>query len=203
MLPNPTLIPSINVLIGLFYLANIKSFTRPSSQQLAFLPIIVAVFMLIAITNTVSNIPFNYAPATSIGFSLGLSFTVFIAVTLTSLLLMGIVWFGTFCIQSPKALMPFLILIELVSYLARGISLGVRLFANLTAGHSLLNIIASMLLNIFMAVSILFKPIIVVVAITVLSALIVLELAVAQIQAYVFAILTNTYEGDSKATGGH
>jgi len=99
--------------------------------------------------------------------------------------------------------MPFLILIELVSYLARGISLGVRLFANLTAGHSLLNIIASMLLNIFMAVSILFKPIIVVVAITVLSALIVLELAVAQIQAYVFAILTNTYEGDSKATGGH
>ena len=191
------------MLLGLFYLANIKSFTRPSSQQLSFLPVIVAVFMLIAITNTVSNVPFNYAPATSIGFSLGLSFTVFIAVTFTSLLLMGIVWFGTFCIQSPKALMPFLILIELVSYLARGVSLGVRLFANLTAGHSLLNIISAMLMNIFIGVSIVFKPLILLIAVTILSALLILELCVAQIQAYVFSILTNTYEGDSKAGGGH
>ena len=99
--------------------------------------------------------------------------------------------------------MPFLILIELVSYLARGVSLGVRLFANLTAGHSLLNIISAMLMNIFIGVSIVFKPLILLIAVTILSALLILELCVAQIQAYVFSILTNTYEGDSKAGGGH
>ena len=84
-----------------------------------------------------------------------------------------------------------LILIELVSYLARAISLGVRLFANLVAGHTLLNIISSMSTKILMSGWL--GVLLVLIPMALLVLLIGLELAVALIQAYVFVILTCIY----------
>lgn len=91
-----------------------------------------------------------------------------------------------------------LIIIELVSYLARAVSLGIRLFANLVAGHTLLNIISSMSNKILF--SGLLGIVLVMVPIGLLVLLIGLELAVALIQAYVFVILTSIYINEANAS---
>lgn len=192
----PNLIPTKNSLLGLFYIANVTSYTRANAGQQSILPLILALFFLIAISNTLSNVPFGYAPASSLSFSLGISLSVFVAVTAGALTLLGLSWFGHFALDSPGFLTPILALIETISYLARAISLGVRLFANLVAGHALLNIISKM------SKTSLFShwylvPFVIIPAI-ILAVILTLELSVAQIQAYVLTVLTTIYDYESK-----
>jgi F-type H+-transporting ATPase subunit a len=96
---------------------------------------------------------------------------------------------------APLLLAPLLVLIETVSYVARAISLGVRLAANLSAGHLLFAILASfgfqMVVNQMYLLSLF--PVLIMVFITML------EMAVALIQAYVFCLLTTIYLGDTLA----
>lgn len=92
---------------------------------------------------------------------------------------------------TPSLLLPLLVVIELVSYCARAISLGVRLFANIVAGHTLLNIISTMSNKVML--SSLIGLVVVVVPVALLIALVGLEVAVSFIQAYVFVVLTAIY----------
>jgi len=90
-------------------------------------------------------------------------------------------------------LAPLLVLIETASYLSRALSLGLRLAANLSAGHLLFSILASfgfqMIVNNYLMLSLF--PIFIMVFITIL------EIAVAMIQAYVFCLLTSIYLEDT------
>jgi len=138
------LVPTKNTIVGRFIVENVDSYTRANAGQQALLPLILALFLVIAISNTLSNVPYGYAAASSLSFSLGLSLSVFIAVTASALTLLGLQWFAHFALDSPSFLAPILVLIETISYSARAVSLGVRLFANLVAGHALLNIISKM-----------------------------------------------------------
>ena len=138
------LVPTKNTIVGRFIVENVDSYTRANAGQQALLPLILALFLVIAISNTLSNVPYGYAAASSLSFSLGLSLSVFIAVTASALTLLGLQWFAHFALDSPSFLAPILVLIETISYSARAVSLGVRLFANLEAGHALLNIISKM-----------------------------------------------------------
>jgi F-type H+-transporting ATPase subunit a len=91
-------------------------------------------------------------------------------------------------------MVPLLVLVELISYIARAFSLGVRLMANLTAGHTLLKILSGFLYKMFTG------PLMIIIAafpIALFVALIGLELAVSVIQAYVFTILTCIYIKDA------
>jgi len=88
-----------------------------------------------------------------------------------------------------------LTIIELISYLARAVSLGVRLFANMVAGHTLLKILATFLHKLFS--SGVLVALATLVPYTVFVALIGLELAVSLIQAYVFVVLTCSYLKDA------
>jgi F-type H+-transporting ATPase subunit a len=97
-----------------------------------YLPFIYSLFFFILMANLIGNIPYNFTVTTSLMVSIGLSFTIFIGVTLIGLILRKLGFFATFVPSgTPLALVPLLAAIELLSYSARSFSLGIRLFANI------------------------------------------------------------------------
>jgi len=98
----------------------------------------------------------------------------------------------------PLLLIPFLFFIEVISYLSRGFSLSVRLFANIMSGHSLLNILSSFAIKLFNKHVLLgLIPFIIVLAVTGL------EIGIAILQAYVFVVLFSLYLNDAYFCSDH
>ena len=111
-----------------------------------YLPFIYSIFFFILIANLTGNIPYSFTITTSIILSIGFSFTILIAVTILGLSIHKLHFFSYFVPSgTPLALVPLLVLIELTSYLARAFSLGIRLFANMVAGHTLMKILVTFL----------------------------------------------------------
>jgi F-type H+-transporting ATPase subunit a len=161
-----------------------------------YFPFIYSLFFFILIGNLISNVPYSFAVTASGVVSLGLSITIFIGVTILSLYLHGLNFFSFFIpAGTPLALVPLLVLIELVSYLARSVSLGVRLFANIVAGHTLLKILSTYLFKLFTGS--LIVALITLIPFAIFLALIGLELAVSLIQAFVFTLLVCSYLRDA------
>ena len=166
------------------------------SHSEVYLPFVYSLFFFILIGNLISNVPYSFAVTASGVVALGLSLTIFIGVTILSLSIHGVKFFSFFIpAGTPLALVPLLTLIELVSYLARAVSLGVRLFANITAGHTLLKILSTFLAQMFTSSIII--AVLTLIPFSIFIALIGLELAVSVIQAYVFCILSCSYIGGS------
>ena len=166
------------------------------SQSEIYIPFIYSLFFFILIGNLISNVPYSFAVTASGVVSLGLSFTIFIGVTLLALSIHGIKFFAFFIpAGTPLALVPLLVLIELISYLARAVSLGVRLFANITAGHTLLKILSTYLFQLFSGSIII--AILTLIPFAIFLALIGLEIAVSLIQAFVFTLLVCSYLRDA------
>ena len=161
-----------------------------------YFPFIYSIFFYILIANLISNVPYSFAVTASGVVSLGLSLTIFIGVTILALSIHGIKFFSFFIPSgAPLALVPLLVLIELVSYLARAVSLGVRLFANITAGHTLLKILSTYLFKLFTGN--LLIAILTLIPFAIFLALVGLELAVSLIQAFVFTLLVCSYLRDA------
>ncbi len=208
----------LSLIISIHYFSNNESRLVPSNWSIAlesifttissivkdqiganrerYFPFIYSLFFFILIANLVGNIPYNYTITTSLIVSIGLSFTIFIGVTIIGLIYKKWKFFATFVPEcTPLALVPLLSTIEFVSYSARAGSLGIRLFANMVAGHALLKILSTFLLRFFQ--SELFIAVIALVPFSIFVALTVLELSVSVIQAYVFIVLTCSYIKDS------
>ena len=161
-----------------------------------YLPFIYAIFWFVLIGNLISNVPYSFAVNASAIGCLGFSFMIFIGVTILALYLHRIKFFSFFIPGgTPIFLVPLLVLIELISYFARAISLGVRLFANLTAGHALVKILATFMYKFFTSSFII--AIIALIPFAIYIALIGLELAVSFIQAYVLTLLVCSYLKDA------
>jgi F-type H+-transporting ATPase subunit a len=178
--------------------ASINSMVREQigSVNEIYLPFIYSLFFFILFANLLGNIPYSFAVTTSIIVAIGLSFTIFIGVTLLGLSIHKVSFFKYFIPSgTPLALVPLLVLIELVSYTARAFSLGIRLFANLVAGHTLLKILSTFLFQMFSGG--LVVAILTLIPFSIFIALIGLELAVSFIQSYVFCILTCSYIKDA------
>jgi F-type H+-transporting ATPase subunit a len=178
--------------------ASLSSMVREQigSQNEKYFPFIYSLFFFILIGNLISNVPYSFAVTASGIVSLGLSFTIFIGVTILSLSIHGIKFFSFFIpAGTPLALVPLLVLIELISYLARAVSLGVRLFANIVAGHTLLKILSTYLFKLFTGS--LLVAIITLIPFAIFLALIGLEIAVSLIQAFVFTLLVCSYLKDA------
>jgi len=163
---------------------------------LKYFPFIFSLFLLIAVLNIVGIVPYTFTPTAHIVVTFGMSLSIWIACTILGLINFNYNFFAMFMpAGSPMILAPFLVIIELVSYSAKAITLGVRLAANLTAGHLLFAILAGFTWKMLIAggfVSILsILPMLIVIFITIL------EIAVALIQAYVFCLLTTTYLNDT------
>ena len=161
-----------------------------------YLPFIYSLFFFVLIANLIGNVPYSYTVTTSIIVTLGLSFTILIGVTILGLIIHQLKFFSFFIPSgTPLALVPLLVLIELLSYSARAFSLGVRLFANMCAGHTLLKILSTFLYQMFSGS--LIVAVFALVPFALFIALIGLELAVSFIQSYVFCILTSSYIRDA------
>ena len=159
------------------------------SEGRKYFPIIFTVFMFVLIGNLLGMVPYSFTFTSHIIVTFALAAVVFIGVTILGFVKHGIRFFSFFVPPgAPVALWPLLIPIEIISYLSRPISLSVRLFANMLAGHTLLKVIAG-----FVAVLGVFGvlPWVMVVALTGL------EVLIAFLQAYVFAILTCLYINDA------
>ena len=176
--------------------ASVNSMVREQLGKEIYFPFIYSLFFFILIGNLCGNVPYSFTITTSIMVSIGLSFTILIAVTLLGLYIHKIQFFKFFVPSgTPLALVPLLVLIEMVSYLARAFSLGIRLFANVVAGHTLMKILATFLYQMFTAGIIMF--IVTIIPFVLFLAIMGLELAVSFIQAYVFSILTCSYIKDA------
>lgn len=161
-----------------------------------YLPFIYSLFFFIIIANLIGNTPYSFTITTSIVLSVGLSFTIFIGVTVMGLVKHGLHFFSYFIPSgTPLSLVPLLVLIEVTSYLARALSLGVRLFANVTAGHTLLKILSTFLYQLFSSSFIV--AFFTLIPYSIFIALIGLEIAVSIIQSYVFILLTASYIKDA------
>nr|YP_009160775.1 ATP synthase F0 subunit 6 [Myriopathes japonica]YP_010697717.1 ATP synthase F0 subunit 6 [Myriopathes ulex]AGN48524.1 ATP synthase F0 subunit 6 [Myriopathes japonica]WCF76515.1 ATP synthase F0 subunit 6 [Myriopathes ulex]WHI93292.1 ATP synthase F0 subunit 6 [Myriopathes ulex] len=163
------------------------------AEGLKYFPFIITLFLFIVFLNVLGLFPYVFTPTVHIVVTLGLSFSIVIGVTLAG------IWKFKWNFLSilmpdgaPLGLAPLLVLIETVSYISRAISLGVRLAANLSAGHLLFAILAGFSFSMLTAGGVIsLFPLLIMVFITLL------EMAVAVIQAYVFCLLTTIYLADT------
>jgi len=140
-------------------------------------------------------IPYSFASTSHFVLTFSLSFTIVLGATILGFQKHGLKFFSLFVPAGcPLALLPLLVMIELISYLARNISLGLRLAANITAGHMLLSILSGFVYNIMNA-GILYM-ILALMPLAFIIAFSGLELGIALIQAQVFVVLTASYIKD-------
>lgn len=154
-----------------------------------YLPFIFTLFMFILMGNLIGMIPYNFTFTSQIIVTFGLAMIAFGTATLIGFIRHGFHYFSLFIPKgAPLYMLPLIVPIEILSYLSRPISLSVRLFANMMAGHTMLKVFASftIALGIFgiapLAVNVLLTA---------------FEILVAVLQAYVFTILTCIYLQDS------
>lgn len=161
-----------------------------------YLPFIYAIFFFVLIGNLISNIPYSFAVNASAVATLGLSITLFLGVTLLSVSIHKIKFFSFFIPNgTPLQLIPLIVLIEIISYCARAISLGVRLFANIFAGHSLLKILSTFIFKLF-STSV-FVAILTLIPFSIFLGIIGLEIMVSFIQSFVLTLLVCSYLKDA------
>lgn len=161
-----------------------------------YIAIVTSTFLYILASNLLGLIPFSFASTAQLVVAFSLSFSLFIGVTWIGVSKHGLHFLSFFLpAGAPLGLAPLLVVIELISYVFRPISLGVRLFANMTAGHSLLAIIAGFGWSIASFGGLLALGSVIPVGVIVV--IYGLELAVAFLQAYVFGVLLCIYLKDA------
>src|SRR6201986_637134 len=167
---------------------------NPGKGQIYF-PFIYTLFIFILMNNLIGMVPYSFASTSHFVLTFALSFTRVLGATILGFQKHGLVFFSLLVPAGcPLALLPLLVLIEFVSYLARPVSLGLRLAANILSGHMLLNIISGFTYTIMTSGLIFF-----VLGLLPVAFLIVfsgLELAIAFIQAQVFVVLSCSYIKD-------
>lgn len=154
-----------------------------------YFPFVFTVFMFVLFGNLLGMVPYSFTFTSHIVVTFALAFIIFVGVTILGFVKHGFHFFSFFVPPgTPLPMYPLLIPIEVISYLSRPISLSVRLFANMLAGHTLLKVIAGFVwaLGVFGIL-----PLAFVVALTGL------EILIACLQAYVFTILTCLYINDA------
>jgi F-type H+-transporting ATPase subunit a len=161
-----------------------------------FFPLIFTLFFFILFGNLLGVFPYFFTFTSHFMVTLGLSLFVFILVTAVAIKEHGLHFFSYFVPQGiPVALAPLMVLIEVISYLSRIISLSVRLFANMMAGHVMLEVFGAFIVMLGGLGFLGYFPAALSLGVNIL--LIGFELLVATLQAYVFAILTCIYLHDA------
>jgi len=156
----------------------------------AFFPFVFTIFMIVLMGNMLGMIPYSFTYTSHIIVTLTLAMIVFLTATAVGFIKHGLHFLSFFAPSgAPAWLLPLIVPIEMLSYLSRPVSLSVRLFANMMAGHTMLKVFAgfSVTLGVFFGLA----PLAINVALTGF------EFLVAFLQAYVFAVLTCVYLRDA------
>ncbi len=161
-----------------------------------YIPLVYTIFVFILLANLIGMVPYNFAISASLIYIISISVSLWIGLTILGLFLNKFVFFSLFVpAGTPLLLVPVLVLIELLSYGARAISLGLRLSANTLSGHLLMSILSNLVKNLMGINNI--TLILGLIPLGGIFAIVILEFAISCIQAYVFAILTSSYLKDS------
>ena len=172
------------------FVANMINSTM-GHDGLVFFPFIFTLFMFVLFCNFFGLVPYTFTVTSQIAVTFALACVVILTMIVTGFMKHGLRFLTLFVPKAPWYLLILLVPIEIISFLTRPVSLSVRLFANMLAGHTLLAVFAGFVIllgaagGIFSVLSI--APLLLIVAIFAL------EMLVAFLQAYVFAILTCIY----------
>ncbi len=160
------------------------------SKAKPYFPFIFSLFMFVLFCNMVGMLPYSFTVTSHIIVTLILALFIFIAVTIIGFVNHGFKYLSIFVPSGvPTILLPLITVIEIISYLSRPVSLSVRLFANMMAGHTMLKVFGGFVVSLGILGG--WLPLSFSVALTGL------EILVAFLQAYVFAILTCIYLNDA------
>jgi F-type H+-transporting ATPase subunit a len=155
-----------------------------------YFPFVLTLFTFILFANVLGLIPYAFTVTSHIVVTLALALVVFIGATIIGFIRNGFGYLKLFVPSGvPALLLPLVVLIEIVSYFIRPMSLSIRLFANMMAGHMMLKVMAGFVVMLGLAAG--WLPLVAMVG------LMGLELLVAALQAYVFALLTCMYLNDA------
>jgi F-type H+-transporting ATPase subunit a len=155
-----------------------------------YFPFVLTLFVFILFANVLGLIPYSFTVTSHIVITLALALVVFIGATVIGFIRNGFGYLKLFVPSGvPVLLLPLVVLIEIVSYFIRPMSLSIRLFANMMAGHMMLKVMAGFV--VMLGVTAGWLPLVAMVG------LMGLELLVAALQAYVFALLTCMYLSDA------
>ena len=159
------------------------------SEGRQYFPFIFTLFMFILFSNLIGLVPYSFTVTSHIIVTFALAMVVFVGVTIIAVARHGLKSFTFFVPPGlPMILAPLLVPIEVISYLARPITLSLRLFANMMAGHTMLKVFGGFVVALGLFG---FAPFVFIIAIYAL------ELIVAVLQAYVFTVLTCLYLNDA------
>jgi len=171
------------------FIAKMINDTAGSSAK-AFFPFIFTLFMFVLFCNMIGMIPYSFTVTSHIIVTFMLAMIVFIGVTVIGFIKHGAKYLELFVPKGvPIALLPLIVIIEIISYLSRPVSSSVRLFANMMAGHTMLKVFGGFVISLGLLGG--WLPLSFSVALTGL------EILIAFLQAYVFAILTCIYLNDA------
>jgi len=171
------------------FVAKMISDTAGSNAK-PFFPFIFTIFMFVLFCNMVGMLPYSFTVTSHIIVTFALAAFIFIGITIIGFIKHGIKYLELFVPKGvPLVLLPLIVIIEIISYLSRPISLSVRLFANMMAGHTMLKVFGGFVISLGLLGG--WLPL------SFSIALIGLEILVAFLQAYVFAILTCIYLNDA------
>ncbi len=155
-----------------------------------FIPLIFTLFLFILACNMLGMLPYGFTVTSHISVTFVLAMMIFLLVLIVGLVNHGLHFFSLFLpAGTPWWLAPLMIVIELFAYLARPVSLSLRLAANMVAGHILLKVMAGFVVSLMLFLKFLPIPMIIV--------LIGFEFFVAILQAYIFTILSCVYLNDA------
>ena len=167
-----------------------------SKKGQIYFPFIYTLFLFILINNLVGMVPYSFASTSHFILTFFISFTVVLGATILGFQKHGLKLFSLFVPAGcPLGLLPLLVIIEFISYLARNVSLGLRLAANILSGHMLLNILSGFAYNIMTSGFVYFF--VGLIPLAFIIAFSGLELGIAFIQAQVFVVLTSSYIKDA------
>lgn len=155
-----------------------------------FFPFIFTLFIFILISNLLGLLPGSFTVTSHLSITLALAMLVFLTVTFVGFARHGVGYLRIFAPDGlPVLLLPLIVVIELISYLMRPISLSVRLFANMIAGHILLKVFAGFVIALGVAGG--WAPLAFMIGFTGF------EVLIAVLQAFIFALLTCIYLNDA------
>ena len=171
------------------FVAKMINDTAGSNAKI-FFPFIFTLFMFVLFANMVGMLPYSFTVTSHIIVTFVLAATIFIGVTILGFIKHGFKYLELFVPKGvPIILLPLIVIIEIISYLSRPVSLSVRLFANMMAGHTMLKVFGGFVISLGLLGG--WLPL------SFSVALIGLQILVAFLQAYVFAILTCIYLNDA------
>jgi len=159
------------------------------TEGMKYFPFVFTLFVFILTLNLLGMMPYSFTVTSHIIVTFALAALVFVVVTAIGFARHGVGFLRLFVPEGvPMVVLPLIVVIELLSYLIRPVSLSVRLFANMLAGHTMMKVFAGFVIALGIAGV---APFIVMVGLTAF------EILVAVLQAFIFTVLTCIYLNDA------